>query len=167
MGSVRFSCRQCGGELMREVPGQESSSCEHCQVPVTLRPDFLDEQGRVRRCPACGLKVLYRQRDFNRTVGCLVVLIAAVLAPFTYYISLGIAALIDAVLYTLTREVLICYRYTCRAQVRGIPPGPWVKPFDLLTHDYHRSLADRPEDQSSPPPPEGVKTGGPEPAEGS
>ena len=102
--------------------------------------------------------MLYRQKDFRQAIGCLVVAIAAALAPFTYYVSLGVAALVDFVLYLVAGNVVICYRVPCRAHVRGLTPGPKVDAFDLSIHDYHRMLARReeqglsgPDDLTGPP----------------
>ena len=50
-------------------------------------------RGRSRRCPACGGRQLYVQRDFNQKVGLAVVIVGAALAPFTpFYSSLFVAA---------------------------------------------------------------------------
>jgi hypothetical protein len=124
---------------------------------TTLRADAIVD-GRVVACPACGEPMLYQQKDFRQAIGCLVVVVAAALAPFTYYLSLGAAALIDWVLYRLAGQVVICYRIRCRAHVRGVPAGPKVGAFDLSIHDYYRMLARReaagltgPDDQTGPP----------------
>jgi hypothetical protein len=109
---------------------------------VALRADALVD-GALASCPACGNGMLYRQKDFRQAVGCAVVLAAAVLAPFTYYVSLGVAALVDLLLYKLADDVVICYRVPCRAHVRGVPAGPKVGAFDLSIHDHHRALARR------------------------
>jgi DNA-directed RNA polymerase subunit RPC12/RpoP len=127
--------------LERAYPAEEPlSPCPKCDESVALRADALSE-GALTRCPVCGLKVLYRQKDFNQAIGCAVVLLAAILAPFTFYASLVVAALIDLVMYRLAGEVVICYGFRCRAHLRGLPAGPSVLPFDLSIHDYHRSLA--------------------------
>jgi hypothetical protein len=124
---------------------------------VALRPEAVVD-GKVVACPACGGAMLYRQKDFRQAIGCLIVSIAAVLAPFTYYVSLGVAALVDFVLYLLAGTVVICYRVPCRAHVRGLEIGPKVGAFDLSIHDYHRMLARReeqgltgPDDRTGPP----------------
>ncbi len=84
--------------------------------------------------------MLYQQKDFRQAIGCTVILIAAILAPWTYYVSLGVAALIDLVLYQLADNVIICYRIACHAHIRGLPAGNKVGPFDLSIHDHYRML---------------------------
>ena len=73
---------------------------------------------------------LYVQRDFNQRAGLAIVVVGAVLAPFTpYYSSLLVAALIDAGLYALLPEIAICYR--CQAHYRRFRRNPEHQPFDL------------------------------------
>jgi predicted RNA-binding Zn-ribbon protein involved in translation (DUF1610 family) len=156
--TVAFACRKCGKPIERPFPSDAPPEpCSACGAPVDL-DDRAVVDGAITRCPACAGELLYRQRDFRQAVGCIVVLIAALLAPFTYYISLAAAALIDALLYTLAGEVVVCYRIPCRAHVRGLPAGPRVGPFDLSVHDYHRMLARRdaqgltgPDEKTGPP----------------
>lgn len=88
------------------------------------------------RCPACGGQQLYVQRDFNQKAGLAIVVLGAVLAPFTpYYSSLVAAALVDAALYALLPEITVCYR--CHAHFRGFLRNPQHQAFDLhLAEQY-------------------------------
>jgi DNA-directed RNA polymerase subunit RPC12/RpoP len=141
--TVAFACRRCAKPIERPFPSDAPfEPCAACGALVELDVRAL-EGGALVRCPVCAGELLYRQRDFRQAIGCAVVLIAAVLAPFTYYASLAVAALIDALLYALAGEVVICYRVPCKAHIRGLPAGPKVGPFDLSIHDYHRMLARR------------------------
>jgi predicted RNA-binding Zn-ribbon protein involved in translation (DUF1610 family) len=156
--TVAFPCRKCGAPLERAFPGEgAAAACAQCGSAVELHANALSA-GAIVGCPACGNGMLYRQKDFRQAIGCLVVLVAAVLAPFTYYASLGVAALVDLLLYKLAGEVIICYRVPCHAHVRGLPPGANLGAFDLSIHDYHRMLARReaagesgPDDKTGPP----------------
>ncbi len=159
--TVAFPCPGCGagrelGMSTIECASVAPTACR-CGMLTTLRADAL-VAGAVVACPACGEAMLYQQKDFRQAVGCLVVLVAAVLAPFTWYLSLGVAALVDLVLYRLSGQVVICYRIPCKAHIRGVPAGPKVGAFDLSIHDYYRMLARReaagltgPDDQTGPP----------------
>jgi hypothetical protein len=90
----------------------------------------------IDRCPACDGEQLYVQRDFNQKAGLAIVVVGAVLAPFTpYYASLVVAVLVDAALYALLPEITICYR--CHAHFRGFTRNPAHQPFDLhLAEQY-------------------------------
>lgn len=158
--TVSFPCPGCQAPLERPLPDAAPTPCAGCGRAIELHGEALEAEGgasggasgtaatitpRVVACPACGEALLYKQKDFRQAIGCLVVLVAAALAPFTYYVSLGVAALIDLVIYRLSGEVVICYRIPCKAHVRGLVPGPKVGAFDLSIHDYYRMLARRAE----------------------
>ena len=148
--NVTFPCQQCQRPLERPFPSAEPPEpCPQCNHRPELSAKALVD-GKLKSCPVCGVKVLYRQKDFNQAIGCVVVVIAAALAPFTFYISLVVAALIDLVLYWIASEVVICYGFQCRAHLRGLPPGPWVNTFELSIHDFYKSLANQ--GDSDPPP---------------
>ena len=94
----------------------------------------------VDRCAACEGRQLYVQRDFNQKAGLAVVVVGAVLAPFTYYISLFAAAGIDAALYLMLPEITVCYR--CHAHYRGFARNRGHQAFDLHLaeqYDVHES----------------------------
>lgn len=91
------------------------------------------EPQRVDRCPVCGCRHLYRQRDFNRGLGCLLVAVGAVLVPWTYGLSLVVLSLVDLALYYRLSEVVVCYR--CDTVYRDARPSARQSPFELLKHD--------------------------------
>ena len=104
--------------------------CEHCGTPNEVAaPDA------VERCAACGHDELYFQKDFNRATGITLVVIGAILAPFTYFISLLLVTILDWTIWRLVKNVVVCYR--CQAVHRGYDVPPGVKAFDLATHDRH------------------------------
>ena len=126
---IAFRCPRCGKEATAGIDGQ--GRCRSCGEETTLPVSAeLRESRVVDACPACGSSLLYVQRDFNQKVGLGVVAFGAVLAPFTpYYSSLMVAALIDALLYTLLPEITVCYR--CHAHFRGFARNPQHQAFDL------------------------------------
>ena len=70
---VRTQCRACGFPFLAEL--SESTAelpCPNCEVarPVA-REGWTDSAVDV--CPLCDCRHLYRQRDFNRALGCLLV----------------------------------------------------------------------------------------------
>ncbi len=105
--------------------------CRSCHAAPTLAlPATTRETRIVERCPACDSALLYVQRDFNQKVGLGVVVVGAILAPFTpFYSSLIVAALVDAGLYALLPEITVCYR--CQAHFRGFVRNPRHQAFDL------------------------------------
>ena len=96
--------------------------------PPELRSDSVTASGGLVACVACGHPELYTQKDFPRAVGIAIVVVAAVLAPFTWYLSLVAAALVDAVLFVTAPEVVVCY--VCDAGHRGFAKSPRHPAFD-------------------------------------
>ena len=126
---IAFRCPRCRAEAVSGLDGR--GRCPGCrtETPLTLTPS-LCERRVVDGCPVCGGALLYVQRDFNQRAGLAIVIVGAVLAPFTpYYASLGAAVLVDAALYALLPEITICYR--CQAHFRGFARNPKHQAFDL------------------------------------
>jgi len=89
----------------------------------------LTPDGGLTGCLSCGHPELYTQRDFPRGLGLALVIAAAVLAPFTWYLSLVAAALLDALLYWTASSVVVCY--VCGARHRGFAREPRHTRYDL------------------------------------
>ena len=96
--------------------------------PRPLHRAHLTPEGGLSGCLSCGHPELFTQKDFPRAVGIAVVVVAAVLAPFTWYLSLVAAAALDWLLYRLSPDVVLCY--ACGARHRGFTPRPRHPAFD-------------------------------------
>ncbi len=105
-----------------------SMTCRVCKQEHAFHPERLAPNGGLLGCLACGHPELFTQKNFPRAVGMTVVVVAAVLAPFTYYISLGVAALIDAGLYWWGPDMVVCY--VCDSQHHDFPDEPHHPAFD-------------------------------------
>jgi hypothetical protein len=130
-GRVDFACGRCGA-IARADGGDgslpPSVACPACGETVDLCRAAVDSGGGLRGCAVCAHPELYTQKDFPRAAGVAIVVAAAVLAPFTYYASLGAAAALDALLYWLAPNVVVCY--ACRARHRGFARDPSHPRFD-------------------------------------
>jgi hypothetical protein len=134
---IAFRCAGCGREAVAGLDGR--GRCGSCGSERLIEPSAsLRAERIVDRCPACGGEQLYVQRDFNQRVGLGIVVLGAVLAPFTpFYASLVVAVVIDALLYLLLPEITVCYR--CHAHFRGFRRNPGHHAFDLhLAEQYER-----------------------------
>jgi hypothetical protein len=132
---ITFRCPACQGEAACGLDGR--GRCRSCGGHPSLSVPAAWGEGRtVDGCPACGGRLLYVQRDFNQRAGLAIVVLGAVLAPFTpYYASLVVAVVVDALLYLLLPEITVCYR--CHAHFRGFRRNPAHAPFDLhLAEQY-------------------------------
>jgi DNA-directed RNA polymerase subunit RPC12/RpoP len=132
---IAFACPRCGAEALAGLDG--AGRCASCGADAKVATDpAVRSDLVVERCPACGSKQLYVQRDFNQKAGITIVAVGAVLAPFTpYYSSLIAAALIDAALYAVLPEITVCYR--CHAHFRGFARNPQHAAFDLHTAEQY------------------------------
>jgi DNA-directed RNA polymerase subunit RPC12/RpoP len=126
---IAFACPRCGEEAVAGLDG--AGRCGSCGAEAAIAvSDAVQSDLVLARCPACGSKQLYVQRDFNQKAGIAIVAVGALLAPFTpYYSSLFAAALIDAALYAVLPEITVCYR--CHAHFRGFARNPQHTAFDL------------------------------------
>lgn len=131
--SVHYLCRGCEWRLESAAGSTSSVPCENCGLdngviaPAATMP--------VARCGACGHEQMYRQKDFNRTTGIVLVVIGAIFVPWTWGLSLLAVTILDYALYRYLPEVEVCY--DCQAVHRGYPPNPGHGPFDLVIHDRH------------------------------
>jgi len=130
--SVHFLCPRCEVRLAREA-GETERPCESCGEASSVTAP--DAGTLIGHCAACGHDQLYFQKDFNRTTGVTLVAIGAILAPFTYFISLAAVTVLDYVIWRMVKNVIVCYE--CQAVHRGYPQNPAIKPFDLVIHDRH------------------------------
>tara|TARA_B100000886_G_scaffold306898_1_gene239545 strand:- start:21 stop:338 length:318 start_codon:yes stop_codon:yes gene_type:complete len=82
------------------------------------------------KCPACGCKHLYKKKDFNHTLGCLIILVGAAFVPLTYGISLVALFLLDLLLYGKIKDSVECYK--CKTEYKNI-----VVPKNMMSFDHH------------------------------
>lgn len=105
-----------------------AATCRSCGRERTLHPERLSPEGGLLGCLACGHPELYRTKQFPTAVGIAIVVVAALLAPFTFYLSLGLAAVIDLVLYVVVADMTVCY--VCRTTHMGFAETPQHPRFD-------------------------------------
>jgi hypothetical protein len=125
-GSTHPPLESIDAESPLELPA--SLPCASGGPPHLVHRERLTPQGGLLGCLACGHPELYTQKDFPRTAGLIIVVVAALLAPFTWYLSLVAAAALDAVLYVFGPEVVTCY--VCGANHHRFPREPRHPRFD-------------------------------------
>jgi len=86
------------------------------------------EDGGLTGCLHCGHLELYTRKRFPKRLGMGIVVAAAVLAPFTHYISLAVAAALDFLFYRFARNEVLCY--SCGSVHRGFRAQPRHPVFD-------------------------------------
>lgn len=141
---IHFQCRACEGEIMRPAGEPGRFPCPHCGKDIKLEISESLRSGKlVDPCAACGHEFFFIQKDFNRKLGLLIVIIGIVLSvylfsqaqPFYAMMALGASALIDFTAYYFVREVTVCY--VCHAIYRGFERNPGHERFDLKELEKH------------------------------
>ncbi len=141
---IVFECPSCHGQNVAEVAGETTAlRCSACawERPVAEENRAASEPAN---CVVCGCGDLWRQKDFPQRLGVLMVGTGALVSTiFWWYMmpawAIGVLllfALLDGVLYTLMRDVLVCYR--CHARHRHTPLDGRHERFNLETHERYR-----------------------------
>ena len=94
-----------------------------------MKKDYFTNQ-KLPSCPECGCKDLYKKKDFNQTLGCLIILVGAVFVPVTYGLSLVALFLLDLLLYSKIKDSIECYK--CKTEYKNI-----VVPKNMMSFDHH------------------------------
>ncbi len=137
MMEVEFRCAECDRHNSLELEQSPQVLCEHCKKDYGEISLFSTEQG-ITHCAICGCRDLFIQKDFNRKLGIAIVVVGAILAPFTKLISLFVCALIDLILYRILPMITVCYR--CHAIYRGFTDNSHHEGFNLGINDRYRSM---------------------------
>jgi len=121
--------------------------CEVCKIEKSFsdaihckecnNPNLFEEDMDFSICPICGCKDLYRKKDFNQAVGCIIILIGAILVPWTYGISLLVLSLLDFFLYKRVKDSVECYK--CKSEYKNIVVPAEIKSFDHHTADLYET----------------------------
>lgn len=122
MMTVQFTCQKCGSSV--HVYPEVSASkihCDVCQHEQEVKFDKNHEEGILKDCPCCGRKDFYSQKDFNRKLGVILFVMAAVVStvllwyginPLWYLSTFIFLYAIDFVLFRRLNVIAICYKCT-------------------------------------------------------
>jgi len=157
--NVTFDCPKC--DLATKVEfkaGDTSLECPLCEHSWAIKPESTAE-GRISSCVICPSDELYVRKDFSQTLGVTIISIGLAISCIPWYYGMWYAtyailfgtAIVDAILYVFTGNMLQCYR--CHSQYRDIAGLEDHGAFDLEVHERYRQQAARLESASSPAPP--------------
>jgi hypothetical protein len=130
---IEFRCLDCRA-INQEEDVESTIVCRSCGKSYG---EFLEKDQRVPFCVICRCRDLYIQKDFNRKLGLGIVVVGAILAPFTKLISLFVCAFIDLILYLALPVITVCYR--CHTIFRGFAKNPDHEGFNLGINDRYRA----------------------------
>jgi uncharacterized C2H2 Zn-finger protein len=134
MMTVTLTCPECGSGI-HVYPSLEAKKagctvCHH-EVDVHFNEDHINSI--MKDCPSCQRKDFYTQKDFNRKIGVILFVIAAILSIWTYGLSLVALWLVDLFLFKRLPPIVICYK--CSAIFRGTKNYAEIHGFDHEMHD--------------------------------
>ena len=139
---ITLKCPECNSALPFEAASPPAMvTCGGCQQAIPL---IVTEGLRACRtvdvCPQCKGTDFYVRKDFDPKLGLTVVIIGGLISVAFYwfgldliaYAVLGLAALIDLVVYGRLNDLTVCYR--CHTEFRGRHTHT-APLFDLATAD--------------------------------
>ena len=142
-----FKCPRCE-QTVRVTDGlnEDLLACPTCEFMRSIPASTWDD-GRLAECLACGERDLWRQKDFPQAVGIGLVVLGGVLSTIAWAQyqpewAIGILmlfALLDLALYSLMKDVLVCYRCQARHRLEG--PTNGYERFDHERAERYRQEA--------------------------
>lgn len=123
MPTVSFQCESCKNFSAAEISKTPKIFCSFCSKTW----DIVDPAAFFQSCPICACRQFYIQKDFNRALGCFLMLIGIVLVPVTYGISLIVLSFVDWMLYRRVQTMVVCYK--CGTEFRGFEVPANLKTF--------------------------------------
>lgn len=134
MMEVQITCSSCGSSV-EVVPDHlaKKAECTVCQHVMDVNFTTEHEHGILKECPVCTRMDFYKQKDFNRKIGVLLFVIAAILSIWTYGLSLVALYLCDLFLFRKLSLVAICYK--CTTNFRRVANIQEIRDYDHEMND--------------------------------
>jgi hypothetical protein len=168
--SILAFCPKCETVQLPITPtaGDFSVTCEQCNwTRSSSVSENVAEGTEVDVCALCGNAEFWFEKTFNPTLGCLIVVAAAILSiwlveglrvhPFFGYIPLAAVILLEWALFAFVPHQLICYQ--CATEYHGYPIREDQKQHDLHVAEKYVPVYDQqkkdgtfPETPTVPPP---------------
>ena len=132
--TTHITCPECGSGIhIHPKVSAEAAQCSVCQHVVELNCSTDLEGGQVKQCPVCGRHDFYSQKDFNRKIGVLLFIVAAIASIYTYGLSLVFLYLIDLFLFRKLKPIVVCYK--CQTIFRNAKNAHEIPGFDHEMND--------------------------------
>jgi len=128
MMTVHFTCKNCGsGVHVYPDTNAKRIKCDVCnhEEPVFFNQEHVE--GILKDCPGCERKDFYSQKDFNRKLGVIIFVIAAIISTIMLWVGLGpqwylstfiVLYALDFFLFRRLNQIAICYK--CNAIFRDV-----------------------------------------------
>ena len=141
--TVQFTCNNCGSGI-HVYPEKDAHKieCEVCKSFQEVIFDHNHELGILKDCPGCSRKDFYSQKDFNRKLGVILVVLAAVVStvmlyfginPLWYLSTFIVLYALDFVLFRRLKPIAVCYK--CQSVFRDVANIQEIPGFDHEMND--------------------------------
>jgi hypothetical protein len=146
---VLYQCPSCQQTRRAAIASDmESLTCDGCHWTRAVPAGSVDAAG-PHVCVVCGCGDLWRQKDFPQKLGLAMVILGAVLSTIAFSLYLPLTALgvllgfamVDLLLFTFMKDVLVCY--ACHARFRDADLRDDHPRFNLETAERYRQEAAR------------------------
>lgn len=143
MMTVHFTCKNCGSGI-HVYPDISASrvKCEVCEHEQAVQFDQNHLDGILKDCPGCGRKDFYSQKDFNRKLGVIIFVVAAMISTIMLWYGLGpewylstfvVLYAVDFFLFRRLNQIAICYK--CDSIFRDVKNSAEIAGFNHEMHD--------------------------------
>jgi len=131
MVTISKKCSSCDNIYTGII--EKKIVCNKCNNESIL---ILNEDLKFKNCSFCNCEQFYKRKDFNQSLGFILIIIGSILVPFTYGVSLLIVFILDLILYNFVNEVIVCYK--CGIEFRGFKKtSKSIKLFDHHTAELY------------------------------
>lgn len=132
--TTHLTCSSCGSAI-NLAPSLEAHEAEcdicHHRMKVTFNQNHM--KSILDECPHCQRRDFYTQKDFNRKIGVILFVLAAILSIWTYGISFIVLYAFDFFLFRRLGNIAICYN--CQAVFRNVANIAQIAPFNHEMND--------------------------------
>jgi hypothetical protein len=143
MMTVLFTCKNCGSGI-HVYPSTEASKiqCDICQMEQVVHFTKEQEESVLKDCPGCERKDFYSQKDFNRKLGVMLFVLAAIIStillwfginPLWYLSTFVFLYILDFILFRRLKQIAICYK--CSAIFHDVNNIHEIRGFDHEMND--------------------------------
>ncbi len=134
MMEIQITCKNCGSGInLHPELSASKVECNICHHTTDLKFDENHMRGALKDCPVCLRQDFYKQKDFNRKIGVLLFVVAAILSIWTYGLSLVVLFIFDLILFRKLGFVSVCYK--CNTNFRNISNLNEIRDFDHEMND--------------------------------
>ena len=143
MMTIHFTCKNCGSGI-HVYPSASAKliKCDICQHEESVNFEELHEKSILKTCPSCQRMDFYSQKDFNRKLGVIIFIFAALVSTVMLWIGLGpiwylstfiVLYLLDFILFRRLNLIAICYK--CNTIFRNVENISEIQGFNHEMND--------------------------------